>query len=33
MILIASGSEVALCLAARKQLHAHGIGARVVNMS
>jgi transketolase len=32
VILIASGSEVALCIAARDQLAREGIGARVVSM-
>ena len=32
MILIGTGSEVSLCLAAREKLEAEGIGARVVSM-
>jgi transketolase len=32
VLLLASGSEVALCLAAHEQLRAHGIKARVVSM-
>jgi len=31
-VLIATGSEVALALAAQEQLHAQGIGVRVVSM-
>ena len=32
VLLLATGSEVSLCLAAREQLQAEGIGARVVSM-
>jgi len=32
VILLATGSEVALCVAAREQLHAEGIAARVVSL-
>jgi transketolase len=32
-ILMASGSEVAICMEAREQLHAEGLGVRVVSMA